>query len=214
MILFFDTETTGIRDWKNPSFLPRIVQLGALLTDDEGRTRAELNLIITPDGWTVPEGAANVHGISTEDCVKLGMPLRLVLNLFFKLLGQADTLVAHNIGYDLDLLHIELDNLYNGAKLPGDLEEAKKWIDVLEAATYYDTMMEARDIVKAPFTDKQVAFFASHPEKKDGDYKAPNLTQAFTHFFGKPFEGAHDAMADVRACRDIFFEIKKGAGAK
>lgn len=205
MILFFDTETTGIRDWKNPSFLPRIVQLGAMLTDDQGRTRAELNLIITPDGWTVPEGAANVHGISTEDCMKLGVPLHLALNLFFKLAARADLVVAHNIAYDLDLLNIELANFK--PQSDGQAADHAIWTEAFKAMKHFDTMAEARDIVKAPFTDKQRMFFASNPHKKDGEYKSPNLTEAYTHFFGKGFEGAHDAMADVRACRDIYFKL-------
>lgn len=62
-------------------------------------------------------------------------------------------------------------------------------------------------IVKAPHTAKQVMYFQSHPEKRDAPYKVPNLTQTFMHFYGKPFEGAHDAMADIRACRDVFMTL-------
>ena len=36
-------------------------------------------------------------------------------------------------------------------------------------------------------------------------YKNPSLPRTYRHFFGRDFDGAHDAMADVRACRDVFF---------
>jgi hypothetical protein len=42
-----------------------------------------------------------------------------------------------------------------------------------------------------------------------GGYKWPNLTELHTYLFGKGFDGAHDAMADVKACANCFFELKK-----
>ena len=39
--------------------------------------------------------------------------------------------------------------------------------------------------------------------------KAPKLTKAYQFFFGKDFDGAHNAMNDVLATRDVFFALKK-----
>ena len=36
-------------------------------------------------------------------------------------------------------------------------------------------------------------------------YKWPKLQEAYRHCCGREFDGAHDALADVRACREIFF---------
>ena len=44
-------------------------------------------------------------------------------------------------------------------------------------------------------------------------YKRPSLTETYRHFFGRDFDGAHDAMADVRACRDVYFALLDGAQA-
>lgn len=63
-------------------------------------------------------------------------------------------------------------------------------------------MKMAKQIVKAPLTEKQKACGF-------GGYKNPNLQEAYKHFFGVEFEGAHDAMADVRACRDVFFKLNE-----
>ena len=38
--------------------------------------------------------------------------------------------------------------------------------------------------------------------------KTPKLVEAYTHFFGKSFANAHSAMADVRACKEVFFRLK------
>ncbi len=39
-------------------------------------------------------------------------------------------------------------------------------------------------------------------------FKTPNLGEAFAHFTGNELVNAHSAMADVMACRDVYFAIK------
>lgn len=63
---FFDTETAGLpKNFSAPTTdvdnWPRLVQLSWILTDE----RKEV-FIIRPDGFTIPEEASNVHGITTE----------------------------------------------------------------------------------------------------------------------------------------------------
>src|SRR5215216_6018541 len=99
MKLFFDTETTGLPEYKKKhdlSVQPHVIQLAALLTDDSGNTKGEFNTLIKPAGWTVPAEAQAVHGISQEDCERYGIEIRSALgmfNLWLKLLPEA---VAHN----------------------------------------------------------------------------------------------------------------------
>ena len=189
--LFFDTETTGIKSWSNPGFKPKLVQLGAILQDlDTGRVLAEVNLINVAAG-EIPVEASNVHGITDTMAGRWGVPLDVIDNLFAHLVMKAKVIVAHNIAYDLDIVK---DNL-------------PETQDAMQGRQQFCTMYGSIYIVKAPLSDKQRAYFASHPEKQDAPYKVPNLTETFKHFYGKPFEGAHDAMADIRACRDIFVTL-------
>ena len=203
MILFFDTETTGIRDWKNPKFLPRVVQIGALLTDEEGKTISELNVLLYPEGFdSVPEAAAAVHGFSFDMISKYGIGRELGLETFFELMDKADTIVAHNIEYDLDLLNIEID-YYREHGENQYVPEA--WAEVLNSKQQFCTMLNSRDLMKLPLSEAQASFFKD--KGIDQQYKNPRLQEAHIHFMGYDFEGAHDAMADVRACKDVYFKL-------
>jgi len=190
VVLCFDTETTGVKSY-NTNFVPKLVQLGAILQDlDSGRVLAEINLM-TKVVEDIPPGATAVHGITKDMANKFGFLVSEVDSIFVNLIKMADILVAHNSPYDIDIMK---DNL----PLSFMISAGKP---------VFDTMRASTDIIKVPHTAKQVAFFRDHPEKRDADYKHPNLTETYQHFFGVPFEGAHDAMADIRACRDILLQL-------
>ncbi|HEY8351659.1 MAG TPA: hypothetical protein VIK87_03855, partial [Sphingomonadales bacterium] len=61
-ILFYDTETTGLPLFSEPSSDPRqphIVQAAAVLVDAGTRKAiSSINLISRPDGWEIPEEVA------------------------------------------------------------------------------------------------------------------------------------------------------------
>lgn len=193
MYLFFDTETTGLPDFKMPAEWegqPRICQLGAILTDEAGRVKAEANLLIKPEGWTIPEAASAIHGISQAEAEKYGISIRGALSIFARFMRMAETIVAHNLRFDLFLLEIEANR--------SDLSR----VNFEFPKNCFCTMTHSTHVLQLPPTRKmQAAGFTK--------FKNPNLQEAHRHFFGRDFEGAHDAMADVRACRDVFFALKK-----
>lgn len=47
------------------------------------------------------------------------------------------------------------------------------------------------------------------PGRYPGNYKWPKLIELHNHLFGCDFEGAHDALDDVKATVKCFFELKK-----
>ncbi len=184
--LFFDTETNGIHN-------PKLVQLGAVLQDlDSKKILGEINLIQKPEvGMVIPKEASDIHGISQEMAERFGVSHQLVDLAFASFLKRCDIVVAHNISYDLQVIANSLPASHN-------LIKEKKQLC---------TMIAARDVVKAPFTEKQLAAFKRFPHYKDADYKNPNLTEAYRHFFGVELDGAHDAMADIRATRDVYIHM-------
>ena len=204
MILFFDTETTGIR---KGGFVPRVVQIGALLTDDNGTTISELNILLHPEGFeSVPQDAANVHGFTIEKIKSAGVDRLYGMSVFFDLASNATTLVAHNAEYDMDLLQIETD-FYKQRALDHEQPRVQEWQEVIDKAQVYCTMLNSRDTLQLPLSAAQASFFRD--TGNDQKYKNPRLSEAFQYFFKRDFEGAHDAMADVRACRDVYFELHK-----
>lgn len=192
--LFFDTETTGLIDFKidlMDASQPRIIQLGAILTDAQGNSIIELNAFIKPDGWTIDENgeAFKANGISQAKCEADGIPMPDALAIFNDMKKLCKTRVAHNISFDKQMLAREA-----GAY---GIEHDSTGIES------FCTMQKAKPIMQLPPSEKMMASGRK-------DFKTPNLQEAHIHFIGKPFEGAHDAMADVRACRDIFFAMMKG----
>jgi DNA polymerase-3 subunit epsilon len=187
-ILFIDTETTGKADFRSQPdapHQPRMVQLGAILADEAGKVLAELNVIIQPDGWTIPAEAAAVHGISTEQAEAAGVSVSVALDLLEALHHKAGVIVAHNI--DFDRLVIDGEYLRSGFDIPDHAEP-------------FCTMHAMTGVCKLP--------------GRYGNYKWPTLTEAHQHLFGAGVEGAHDAMADVRACMRIYFELMKRRAAE
>ncbi len=185
MPLFFDTETTGIpRNYSAPTSdlanWPRLVQLAWLITDDKGDEIKSVEHIVKPEGFTIPDDAARVHGISTERAMGEGVDLKTVLAAVAPDLEQADLLVAHNIQFDEKILGAEL--LRNG------------YADLPAARPKRCTMRESTDYCELP-----------------GRYgfKWPKLQELHLKLFGVEFEGAHDALVDVRACSRCYFELKR-----
>lgn len=57
--------------------------------------------------------------------------------------------------------------------------------------------------IKTFCTMKDISHVADLPKKR------PRLWLLYTHLFGKEFDNAHDAMADIEATKDCFMELAK-----
>ncbi len=184
--LFFDTETTGvpkddnapasdIRNW------PRLVQLAWILTDKEGNTLSSSCSIIKPEGFTIPDDAAKVHGIYTYTAMRDGKPLKNVIDDFLKAAAEARCLVGHNVSFDQKIVGAELCRL--GIK------------DTISTVKAICTMEAGKEYCEIPG-----GYYG---------YKPPKLQELYQKLFGTTFDNAHDAMADVKATKKCFFELKR-----
>lgn len=193
-ILFFDTETTGIPrhgvDIEDPS-QPRIVQLAAELVDDAGRVLRSINAIIKPDGFdSIPEGAQRAHGITIERCHTEGRDMKEVLAEFNDMMMTATRRAAYNISFDKRLLLRE----YRYYKREYNSDHLRPHS--------YCVMKMMTPIVKMAATEAMVA------TGRGNKNKPPKLIEAYQFAFGKPFENAHNALADVGATRELFFWLR------
>lgn len=184
--IVYDTETTGLPDWRNPSDgeqQPHIVQLAAKLCSAEGEVIDQMNVIVRPEGWEIPEDVIAVHGITAEQAEAEGVPEAEALEQLLTL-WDGRLRVGHNQSFDSRIIRI-------ATKRYSDEET----IDLWKAGEAECTMQLAKPIMQIP------------PYGRYG-WKAPKLAEAYEHFTGKSMENAHDAMADVDACLAVYLAIK------
>lgn len=184
MYLFFDTETTGLPgNWKAPvtdlDNWPRLVQIAWMQYDNEGNKILEQDYIIKPEGFSIPDGASRIHGISTERAEKEGVVLRGVLEEFSGLIDGASLLVAHNMGFDEKIAGAEF--LRKGIK------------NSLFQTDRICTMKASTDYCGLP---------------GNYGYKWPKLAELHYKLFNSEFEEAHNAAVDIAACAKCFWELK------
>ena len=189
--LFFDTETTGLppKGMYNASptctdIWPRMVQLAWIVTNQEGKILKRRSEIIYPDGFTIPQEATDVHGITTERARREGKPLREVLDDFAKDLVNAKQIVCHNVEFDQHIVGAELYRM--------DMD-----YQALMDKPSICTMLSSTNFCAIP-----------NPNGYD-DYKWPKLSELYRKLFNRDFEDAHDALADITATKDCFFELKR-----
>ncbi len=185
MYLFFDTETTGLPiKWKAPvsdlNNWPRLVQLAWILSDSENHRLETGNFIVRPDGFSIPDDAARVHGITTERAMSEGVVLKELLEKFNQLIDRTDFIVAHNIAFDEKIIGAE----YLRMDITTDFEKKPK-LCTMKASTDYCQ-------IPGPY-----------------GYKWPKLSELHIKLFGKDFEGAHDAFADIDATEVCFWKLRE-----
>lgn len=135
--LIFDVETTGLmprgihpamsHKWKDC----RIVQIAWEVLDDNHEIESSANYIIYPDGYTVPQSATNIHGISHEMAEEQGIPMQDVLDHLDTLLPTIQTIVAHNISFDMNVLLSEVYRQHRSA-MAQDLLEKTQYCTMLK----------------------------------------------------------------------------------
>jgi DNA polymerase-3 subunit epsilon len=191
-IVFFDTETTGLPNWKTRSddpSQPHLVQLSAIQCDLETeKILNEFDVIVKPDGWEIPEEVSKIHGITQEIAIEKGIPEVEAVQMLLTL--TSDSLrCAHNRTFDQRIIRIAL-------KRYPDFNE--KYIAIWSGKDdFFCTMLKAKPIMRML------------PRNKYG-FKSPKLEEAYKYFCGKELgDQAHNSKFDTQACMEVYFAMKK-----
>ena len=184
--LIFDTETTGLPQNYNAPLSdsdnwPRMVQLAWQIHDEQGLLIENHNIIVKPEGYTIPFNAVKIHGISTEKALEEGKPLEEVIQQFVETLTEDTIIIGHNIEFDINILGAEMFRKNVETKKLTDLA----LIDTKESGTNYCQI----------------------PGGRGGGFKWPTLSELHQKLFGNAFDEAHNAAADVNATARCFFEL-------
>lgn len=195
-LLFFDTETTGLPLFKEPSSdprQPRIIQLAALPTDESGVKLSSMDTLIHHAGLAIPEEISRLTGITDAKCQAGGLPIGDALRLFLSMWERATTRVAHNQSFDARMVRIELKR---------DPSWLPDWPDRWKAGQSFRTALATKPILQLPPTERM------RRTRFANSFKAPNLTEAYRWATGKNLKRARNAMVDVMACRNVFLAIR------
>jgi len=196
--LVFDVETNDLPDFKLPADHPQnayIVQIGALLLDGDFNELAELDCLISPEGWRIAPGAQNAHGISLERCHAEGIPISAVMTQFDTMADAVaandGTLVAFNIRFD--------NKLVRGARRR--LGRPDRFGLVRE----FDAMRASHNLCRLPPTAQMLKYGRT-------GFKTPKLEEAHRILCGSEMSGAHDALSDVRATVNVMRALRDKHG--
>jgi len=193
--LVFDTETTGLPinkhappdDFQN---WPYVVQIAWLLFDDE-RKLIEYHNFYLKQQVEIPADATNIHGITTAMMLEQGIEPSNVYANFKKAIDNTEYLIAHNIDFDIPIVHC--DFLRNGMQ----------W-------DFPNNRMLC--------TMKTGTSFCKIPPHRNGEYKWPKLTELYQKCFfpghsmnifsdATSTSNLHSANIDAAMTAQCFFKL-------
>lgn len=185
MYIVFDTETTGRpksfnAPWTDSDNWPRLVQLAWIEYDKDGAEISKHDIIVKPEGYSIPHEVVQIHGISNEKANEEGIPMMEALGQFKEALDRNHYLIAHNIQFDLGVMGCEFHRAGIQTRLSSIFS--------------IDTMKLTVNFCKL---------------RGRNGYKFPKLMELHEKLFNTQFTGAHNAFFDVLATAKCFFELQR-----
>lgn len=120
--LFFDTETTGFpmrkgfNSYYHPSMVnyynsSRLIEIAYIICDEEKKIIKSVNNIIKPDSFKIEN--SHIHGITQKHAEYEGIDIKKAIKTLEDDIKDVNTMVAHNIMFDLNILISECYRIEN-----------------------------------------------------------------------------------------------------
>ena len=206
-IMVFDVETTGLVPKKRATIaltdLPHILQLTFVIFDTQyWRVVKSVDLYIkVADTIEIPERITEITGITREMCAG-GVSIEKAMHEFYEEYMLCDTIVAHNIDFDKEMIRIEMERCANA-------QDQINWPCGIDLTQIFDdeyhktqnkktfcTMRVGRNICKIERTGKNGVY-----------YKSPKLVELYEHLFQMTPHGLHSSLVDTYVCLRCFVKI-------
>lgn len=219
-VLVFDVETTGLIS-KQVFDKPYIIQLSFIVYVvqnpncelEEGEiweahgdiVRTFNQYIRVPSDVVLSQDIIKLTGITNEKC-EGGIDIIDALYEFYKEYEQADTIVAHNLAFDSEMIFIEVERNFKALSDTFPLMHFTDLFNTLYNKIHkkelYCTMVKGKDVCNIWIESK----FVERPRKYK---KNPKLQELYFKLFGRIPDGLHDAFIDTKACLECYLEMYK-----
>lgn len=189
-IMVFDTETTGLP----PDNVPpqnllewqvcRLVEISWMIFSPTGVILSTHHALVRPDGFTIPEDATQIHGISHADAYENGISIYQMFRMLADTFAEYNigTLVAHNVRFDDRVV----------------LSELTRYAHSLPNSTLLDTW---KGLTKECTMGMAKFLGVSGKNMK--------LAVLYEKCFDKKPEGtAHTSISDTKWCSEIYFWLR------
>jgi len=190
-IICFDVETTGLPPpggLKEPFELwPHIVQLSWIKYCPDSQEVCTMRDLIVDPKVTIPPSACDIHGITNEKAEKEGVSIREALHQFFLDCDGCCTVVAHNLNFDMRMVHAECTR----HKLENTLTPIPCRVCTMKS-------------------NIQRCKIEKRSRKGNVYYKYPRLIELHEHLFGRGEYRLHDALVDCILCLRCYLHIEHG----
>jgi DNA polymerase-3 subunit alpha len=181
--MIFDTETNGLPITRYYGYFPvytdlnsynnaRVVQVSYIIADRAYNQLEESDTIIKRDNFEITNH--QFHGITEDISERKGISFLEFAKSFGNSLDLVDTIIAHNINFDFNVLCAEFHR-YNLLEL----------IQKIESKRQVCTMKRYKYLVSAKF-------------KNSNDIKDPNLKELYRFATGFEMQNHHNSMHDTR----------------
>lgn len=206
-VLVFDTETTGLPQTKiiSPDTLhqwPSIVQFSYVIYDLSLNDIVESKdyVIKVPESILIPEESTKIHGITNEMCTSKGILIETVLNEFFYYLRDVDSIIGHNISFDINMIKTELLRIINNKKLTYEQLKIYKY-NLHYITNYKNVCCTLQDSIK--FCNIQGINKFGKPY-----LKYPKLIELHEKLFNSSPNNLHNSFNDILVTLRCFMKLK------
>ena len=193
--LFIDLETTGLpktkgfNDWYDYTDLEkydssRIIEIGLILTDNEGVVIEEYSSMVKPDNFTgLKPIITQITGITDDDINSHGRPLYDVLEETRRFFEDTDTdiIISYNIGFDMNILLSELHRIN------------QSWL-------FKSTRTQINNKNKECAMELSKTVLNLERHKK--------MCDVYKLLFNVESNQDHRALSDTRICKDVYLKLK------
>jgi DNA polymerase III epsilon subunit-like protein len=205
--LVFDTETTGLPQTRfiSPFTLhqwPHIVQFSYIIYDSSLNNIVESKdyVIRVPESILISEESSKIHGITNKISLEKGVPINEVLSEFFHYLKGVDTLIGHNIEFDVNMVRVELLRLINKNLLAEEQSKVYKY-DLHFLTNFKNITCTLKDSIE--FCNIQSIGKYGKPY-----LKYPKLNELHEKLFNKTPSNLHNSFNDILVTLRCFMKLK------